>query len=226
MITIKKAENLREYRELYALRSKAHMQEKENSGSSSLSAEKNEKDSFDSFAVHFVALDPKREVIGTVRLIADADSPQGLPVKYHPGLFSSHFSTLHSAEISQFAADKRIKSENLFLSLFRAVYQYCVKMKIVTVYLNLDEECLNLLKQMGFRITVMGRTERFQYHETLPAKWDMADVESHLRLKNSKIYSWLHQNARFAEGEGDLMTILHPAYSSFFDIHPLSIARG
>ncbi|MCK5707366.1 MAG: GNAT family N-acetyltransferase [Candidatus Aureabacteria bacterium] len=220
---LKKAEITKEYKELYSLRYKVYCLEK-----AILNAEdypdKKEKDIFDAYATHYIAMNSENGIVGTIRFIIDSNSPEGLPVMDHPGISSKRINALYCAEISRFAVAAGVRAENIFLGFFRMIYQESIKKNINSWILNIEPKFYYLLNDVGFKLVPLGALGQHMGNITIPAKWDLSDAEGSLRLHNPLVYEWLHDDAATVKDEKKLSYLLMPA--QFSNNNVIAIAKG
>ena len=224
MLYLKKAEVIREFQELYSLRYRVFCLEKHGLEPSDY-PDKKEKDKYDAYASHYVAIGDDRKVKATVRIIIDSDSPSDLPVMDHPGIFMKDINTARCMEISKFAVDRGFSKEDVFLGFLRAIYQYSLKQNISNWLLNIDPGLLYMLKGLSFGVFPLGRPQKHQGDVSVPVRWDLSDVEGSIRLKNNILYEWLQKDAKCISEENDLSSLLNPTYFSYIN-HDIAIARG
>ena len=224
MLHIKKAKVTREFNGLYQLRYQVLCQEKGLLNPEDYPDHK-EKDAFDSFAVHFIAQDESDQIIGTVRLILDSHTPDGLPIIDHPGLYNKDFSTLWCAEVSRLAVKKDCHEMKVYLGLFRAIYHYCETLRISSFMLNIEPEYFYFLEKMGFLLEPLGKPDQHLGYVTIPVRWNLSDAAGSLRLRNPSVYDWLRNDPTLVP-DNDNLFISEKIASYSIDNHTVTIARG
>jgi N-acyl-L-homoserine lactone synthetase len=193
MFYFKKAENYNEYNQLYRLRYQSYCLDNRWLDSRDYPSQK-EKDLFDPYAVHFIATDLDKEVIGTARIVRSCDSPDGLPIEKHPSFEDKYLDTYRSLEISHIAVKKEFQYESMLLGFFRIIYQYSLKEKQHSWYTTVNPTFLKVINSLGFNFMQAGAPAEYFGDRTLPVRLELLGLESSLRRKNPSLYEWFMQD--------------------------------
>lgn len=191
MIIFKKAETATEYQELHALRYRVYCLEKKWLDPKDYPNGK-EKDKHDNRAIHFVALNPNGDVVGTVRLVLNSN-PNSLPVKNHPSIGDLYIAK-SGTEISRLAVDEHFRNGDVTLGLYRLIYHYSKQEHLDTFFIVVDLSFLKLLHLLGFNFMPIGKPALYFGDVTVPAMWTLKDAELYIKKENPKLYNWLQQD--------------------------------
>ena len=145
-----------------------------------------EKDKYDDYSIHFVALNKNNKVIGTARLILDSE--EGFPIeqvtkiKFKPSLNKI-------AEISRLAIDRNYrnqKEESVLFGLYKMLYQKSKEIRVAYWYMITEKKLFRLLRSHGFIFHQIG--EQFQYHGTrVPYLGIILEIEQSLAKRNPEL---------------------------------------
>jgi len=205
MIIFKKAETATEYRELYALRYKVYCLEKKWLNLKDY-PDGEEKDEYDKRSIHFVALNPNGDVVGTLRLILNSN-PNSLPIENHPSI-NGQLATKNGTEISRLAVDEHFRNGDVTLGLYRLIYHYSKGEHLDTFFIVVDPSFLKLLHLLDFNFMPIGKPAFYFGDLTVPAMWNLKDAEIYIKINNSRLYNWLQQDPTVITEERILSKLL------------------
>jgi N-acyl amino acid synthase of PEP-CTERM/exosortase system len=137
-----------------------------------------ETDEFDETSIHFAAVKPDGEVLGTLRLILPTHKK--LPVQRHVRFFLPHdenLENIYCAEISRFMISKKLRrdltkkdweaqkkneatllkeAKNIFMGLCLEAYKECNNLGITHVFSLMEKGLHVLLRFYGFHFQCVG----------------------------------------------------------------------
>jgi len=128
---------------------------------------KNEKeyDKYDKYSVHFAALDDKKNICATVRLIYH--SPVGYPTESNAKFDNSMFCRNKLGEVSRIFIDKQYRNMKTTKNIIEALKHYLyIKMMqegIEYTYGNLEKNFFRLLKIYKMPYHLIGEFQQNQY---------------------------------------------------------------
>jgi len=216
MYYFREARTAEEYRKLHRLRYRSYCVEK-----SWICRDNHpdglEKDEYDASSTHFIAVDTKGEVVGTLRLVLfdKQHCTQSLPITKHPHIFENSLVLNNCAEVSRLVVDKKARPADISLGLYRIMYQYSRDRAIDTWYIVVDTIYLKVLQKLGFPFEAIGKAGKYM-GVTIPAKLKLETVEQHLRERNRPLYRWFQSPPHTIE-EPVLHEVSHFSHRRPFD---------
>ncbi|MEK7570510.1 MAG: GNAT family N-acyltransferase [Patescibacteria group bacterium] len=155
-----------------------------------LSENGREKDNWDSFSVHFVIRDLKKEIAATVRLILD--SPNGFPIEKHFNIDINvnNYQRNESAEISRLIVAKEFRRHHLMLVLIKGIFLYVKKHNIKNIFSVMDERLLPVVLKIGIPFKKIGQPSLYQ-GLTFPCILSVKDFEVSLQRNNPRLFMYL-----------------------------------
>ncbi len=188
MYYFKEAQTQNELKKLYRFRYEVYCVEQKFLKASDY-PDKQEKDSYDEHSKHFIALNEKGDIVGTIRLILNSDFSKGLPIKNHPGFNKKISGTDKNTEISRLIVDKTVRNGDIALGLYRIMYFYSKKYKISNWYICVEPLFLQILNGFGFPFEPIGKSADYM-GDTVPAMAEVGLIEKKLQKNNLKFYDW------------------------------------
>ncbi|OQX87588.1 MAG: hypothetical protein B6D55_02890 [Candidatus Omnitrophica bacterium 4484_70.2] len=175
-----------------------------------------EKDKFDAYSIHFVAIDDQGEIAGAVRLVLN--SPLGFPLEEHSqgALFikKDKLPRQNLAEISRLVISKnyrRRKGDGLYYSLpveddpsegkfsrrtrpmvfglYRLIYQESKRRGITFWYAAMEDVLYRLLKAHGFSFFPIGREIEY-FGKVKPYLGIIEDIERNVQITRPDYYRY------------------------------------
>lgn len=178
-----------------------------------------ETDSYDRTAVHFAAIDPDGQAVGSVRLIHHVDG-EGYPFQSHcPELWPEHRDVITNGavEISRLVVSKHLlrqrgneagspfasseltkllpckrrvtPGEQIVLGLYRAIWHYCKQNNVTHWYAAMERSLARLLGRYGFNFREIG-PEVDYYGKVSPFIADIAEIEDTVRSEYKALARW------------------------------------
>ncbi len=190
-----------EYQQLYALRYQAFCIENTWIAPENCTDEQ-EKDCYDPFSKHFIAIDDDGDLIGSIRLILSDRLPSSwvLPINNHPSINGLDVKRSRCAEISRLVVDKKGRRGDVALGLYRIMYQYSRDHQIDYWYIVVDEVFLKMLQKLGFPFFALAQAGNYM-GETVPARVKIRDVEYNLKKHNPRLNTWFQSPYHTLEGK-------------------------
>lgn len=110
-------------------------------------------DEYDLSAIHFIAFDDTN-AIGTVRMVF---SSEGFPLEKHCKIEHIKLPYQELAEISRLAVLKQYRNSEIYLGLWRAVYQESKRLEIFYWYVFMEKKLFRLLRKYGIIFEQIGK---------------------------------------------------------------------
>lgn len=152
-----------------------------------------ESDDYDRNSVHFIAINEKGEIVGTIRLIKN--SRIGLPVEKYFGIDLRDRTTDVSScvEISRLSvlSSKNSINNPIAFGLYKACYDYCTEHRLLNWYAILDKKINRLFNYYGYTFKQIGETRECLGDSTAPFLMNLDDMMKNLNKKRSTIFDFL-----------------------------------
>ena len=127
--------------------------------------EKKEKDKYDSYSIHFAALDTNGEICATVRLIHN--SPIGYPTESYMEIDSCIFERNKLGEMSRIFINSKYRTMNvtkaIIQGLIKLIYTKLLQLDIEYTYGSLESNFLRLLKMYKLNYLTIGKEQMHKY---------------------------------------------------------------
>jgi N-acyl amino acid synthase of PEP-CTERM/exosortase system len=175
-----------------------------------------ETDEYDAHSIHFIAIDPAKNIVGSVRLIKHSEL--GFPIeKYcNPDIDTSRLPKDRVVEISRLAISKAYRRRdadglygtykddvkgngggfkrrdhrpNIILGLFKAMYRESKWLGIVNWYVAMEKSLYVLLRRYGFDFYAVGA--EVQYHgRRKPYISRIGNIESSIAKERPEVFKF------------------------------------
>lgn len=151
-----------------------------------------EQDTYDSSSVHFVAVNDHDKVIGTIRLIRY--SQLGFPLEKHcpVAIKKNDCNPAGMAEISRLAVDRKWRSPEVTLGLWREVYQASKRAGILYWYAAMERKLDRLLRKFHLPFEQVGAMMDYNGSRA-PYMGRVDTLERTLALKEPDLYHYFRE---------------------------------
>ncbi len=148
-----------------------------------------ETDSYDSKAIHVIAMDDNYQVVGNMRILP-AEYYSKLPYESHPGLFRGYRKAVHVAELSRLIVTATKNRIEVTHGILRATYQISKEMGLENWIFVLEPSLVRLLGRFGFYLNAVGTPSMYFGGFTMASICNIEQCEKQWKSTNSYLWEY------------------------------------